>query len=275
MSNFRVINWNDLHLTEKEFFEQGSAISVGGFDGIHLGHIALLKKVLRQAEEKALKPGIITFSQPPAAGSAFYAGSVYSLRLKLKEVEELGFEFVVLIDFSSDFAKISGAVFFDVLLLNINMKYLAAGQDFRYGFGRSSDVENIRRLAEKRNFDFEVISPVHSEKCLRVSSTDIRNAVFSGNFVLAEKLLGKPFIWDMHGIKFEKNGKKSFRAQSADITQVRPPAGRYSVFAVMTDGTKLKAELTLSGEYAEFCLDKNENSGINDNFEIIQFINKE
>lgn len=289
MSGFRLISWNNLHSEEKNFFAGGTALTVGGFDGLHLGHRALLNNVLEYAEKNFLKPGVITFSKPPAAEKADsgYAGEVSSLRLKLKEVEESGFEFAVLIDFSSNFAKISGRDFIGILLSEMNMKYLAVGEDFRCGYKRALNAQEIGKLAEENSFGFKAIPPVLLENSLRISSTAIRNAVFAGDFCLAEKLLGSPFVLDAKEINFEKSGGAVLKASFENSSQVLPEAGKYSVLVILKDGVKFNAELVLDGSgekktagHACFYLDesaapysgKKNINDITDDFEKIQFL---
>ncbi|MGP1594848.1 MAG: FAD synthetase family protein [Treponema sp.] len=209
-------------------FPQGTAISIGGFDGPHRGHQHLLKKVLAKAQELAIPAGVITFSRSPRVlkQQGRYGGDVSTLRLRLQKFEEYGFAFTVLIDFSEDFAKINGTVFFDILMKTICIRYLAVGSDFTCGYRRDTGVEELRSFAHARNFCFDSIDQLYSAEGKRISSTAIRHAVECADFTLAKELLGYSFFIDVKDARHYMTDQSYCIDLSCEV-QILPPEGLY------------------------------------------------
>lgn len=226
-------------------FPQGTAISIGGFDGPHRGHQYLLKKVAAKAREWAIPAGVITFKRSPQAlkQQGLYRGDVSTLRLRLQKFEEYGFTFTVLIDFSEDFARISGTAFFDILMKTVCIKYLAVGSDFSCGYRRDTRVEELRSFAHTRNFCFDSIDRLYSADGERISSTAIRHAVECADFALAKELLGYSFFVDV------KDAHQCITAQGYCIdlsggVQILPPEGLYYARCFLQSGTIHAVDIT-------------------------------
>ena len=113
----KVFDWNDIQNVKSDFFEKGSALTIGSFDGPHKGHESLFVSVLNAATEKNLISGIITFKQalPGLKHPVNYAGDIATLQQRLFQYENKGFDFVVVIDFNESFSHISGRDFFEIL----------------------------------------------------------------------------------------------------------------------------------------------------------------
>lgn len=242
MQNFTIISWEELITSDNVLFPQGTAVTIGGFDGPHKGHKALFDSVLAKAKEKNIPAGIITFFRPPAViKNGNYEGDVSTLKLKLKKFSDYGFTFTVLIDFSAEFAKMDGREFFDILIKTTRLKYLAVGEDFSCGYRRGLGVGELKRLAPQIGFCFDSIKAVYLDGSLRISSTAIRNAVAVADFTLAERLLGYPFLFDIIGPPWIRTDENSVSAQRAYITQILPKCGRYKVLVKSINGTKEEA----------------------------------
>ncbi len=289
MEDFKIISWEELHEAEQKgnrLFSEDTAISIGCFDGVHLGHKKLFEFVLNYSKKNNCKAGLISFFRPTGlTKNPDYAGDVSSLRLKLKKIKDLGFHFIVLIDFSAEFAKIAGTVFFDILIKTIRLKYLAVGEDFSCGYRRGLDAAQIKELASRKGFCFDSIKAVAINGNLKVSSTAIRNAVYSADFTLAKNLLGYPFLFDIivppwQVIENEIIASRNF------LTQILPECGKYKVFVNDIFGTKTEAELLITKEnislsFNEDSLKKGNCVPANfiqqnlNNFDTIEFINKE
>lgn len=230
-----VIRWDLLESSEtKAYFlhilnkAQGTALTVGGFDGPHIGHQILFNSVLQNATSKKLVPGIVTFTKSPGAYKKpdHYSGDVSTLDLRLKKFAEYGFHFVILIDFSGDFGKMSGGVFFDILVKTAHMRYLAVGHDFRCGHRLDTGVAEIAALSQREGFRFDSIGQVEIDG-VRVSSSAIRKAVQSADFTRAEKLLGYPFLLDFMAPQWTVTDRL-FKASRSEITQILPQCGTYT-----------------------------------------------
>jgi len=240
---FSVYSWNDI-LTGKfpeQYRKTGTAISVGSFDGIHAGHQKLLELLLSQ---KNLVPGIVTFRASyktagtllPEKKSLAESGEVSTLDQRIELFRQSGMAFVVVIDFSADFARIEGTDFFSQLIQWCGMKYLAEGSDFRCGYKGSCTTADITRMAADRLFTFAVAEEV-TVQGERVSSSRIRKAVGDGDFSLAQKMLLRPYSYDCASLVWKKEaavGDSYVYTSAANFVQVLPPDGTFNVVAIMS-----------------------------------------
>jgi tRNA pseudouridine55 synthase len=233
----KIFSWNDIveNKFPKQFAEQGTALSVGSFDGMHAGHQKLMEAVLAQ---KSLVPGIITFKT--AYKDSAEAGEVETLEQKLEFCASKGIAFVVVIDFSADFATIEGTDFISRLVHFCGMKYLAEGSDFRCGYKGACTASDIAREAKEQNFNFKVIDDVQIDGD-RVSSSRIREAVQKADFALAQKMLLRPFSYDCRSLVWNKGevaeGKCWYSAR-VNFVQVLPPDGTFNVVAIMSESSE-------------------------------------
>lgn len=206
--------------------EKGSAISVGSFDALHRGHLALIDAVLAQNK---LVPGIVLFRSSFRGEDGSLLPSALSLGQRLEFLEKRGVRFAVVLDFSPALARTDGEVFLKTLVRACNLRYLAEGQDFRCGWKGSFSRDSIADLAEKEGFSFDVIADVEVAG-ERASSSRVRAAVASAGFALASELLGRPFEFDCRSLRFVKG------AARLTERQVCPPDGEYAVEAALSDG---------------------------------------
>lgn len=254
----KIIYWDDL-IKEENVYPQGSAISIGGFDGPHRGHECILSAVLKAARNKGVPAGIITFFRSPRsvkAGNA-YAGDVSTLDMRLQKFAEQGFSFTVLIDFSADFARMKGVTFFDILIKTICIKYLAVGSDFTCGYRHDTGVRDLQRLARERGFCFDSIEQLYSARHDRISSSAIRQAVEQADFTLAKDLLGYPFFLDVSKIaQRRENGVWSI--EKSAVTQILPQSGQYSACAYLQTGEVLPVQV----EVTETLLDISQDTSV-------------
>jgi len=229
--SLRVIEW-------QEFFEDSppdfsSAMAIGVFDGVHLGHQALIEKIVRRGPN----PTVVTFRENPkkvlwriagAGAPGSYKGDIYSLKQKMEVFNSLGVKFLVLIDFSENFSKLKGREFLDLLGAKRKMAFLAIGDNFRCGFRQDTDAVLARKVNEEKGIPTELIPPVYSAGSGPVSSSLIRQAVLAGNLKLASELLGRNFSLDLSDIKPEYNGS-GYVYDLCSVSRIAPVAGRYSV----------------------------------------------
>ena len=246
-----ILYWDDL-IKEENIYPQGSAISIGGFDGPHRGHECILSAVLKAARKDGIPAGIITFFRSPRsvkAGNA-YAGDVSTLEMRLQKFAEQGFSFTVLIDFSTDFARIKGAVFFDILIKTICIKYLAVGSDFTCGYRHDTGVGDLQRLARERGFCFDSIEQLYSARHERISSSAIRQAVEQADFTLAKDLLGYPFFLDVEKI-VQRRESGVWSIEKSAITQILPQNGWYSACAYLQPGAIIPVQVKVTDTLLE------------------------
>jgi len=218
-----LYKWNDLDsFSQSLFFSSGTAISIGSFDGLHLGHRFLLQNLVTQSDNKKLIPGLISFTRPLPAikHSSDYSGDLSTLNQRLELFEEAGIQFVFLVDFNQEFASLKGTEFLSLLKEKCNMKFLAEGIDFRCGYKGATDVQAIRYWAEENNVECSFVDPIYYTEAdgssERVSSSFIRKMVLKGFFTRVGELLKRPYQLDIKTIK-----------DSGCCNQVLPPDGIY------------------------------------------------
>ena len=280
MNDFKIISWDEIAEGTACFFPGGTAVTIGGFDGPHRGHRKLFGYVLGNSAKDTVTPGIITFIRPPSAirNTASYSGDVSTLRLRLKKFRELGFKFIVLIDFSAGFAKIDGVAFLDVLAKTIRIKYLAVGNDFFCGYQRGLGTEQLKELAPRMGFRFDSVGSVNAQDGSRISSTAIREAVAAGNFARAKDLLGYPFLFDITAPSWAVSGTDSISAPKSLLTQILPPCGAYKVFLSSFNGEKKEAVFYMEQDMVRLVFSGLSNPLTMENlnrFDTIEFICKE
>ena len=204
----KVFSWDDLG-SVKSYLSQNSiqstCLTIGGFDGNHLGHQVLFEKVLsKKNEEKSFCAGVVTFARSPRGSKSenFYKGDLSTLSQKIQYFEKQGFDFCLIINFDSEFKKTLGIDFFDRLLGYCNMKFLSVGQDFRCGYKGSMGITEISEYFEKNNLELSICKDVILDN-QRISSTLIRDFIYNGEFEKVEKFLGRKYVLDCSEIKWK------------------------------------------------------------------------
>ena len=204
----KVFSWDDLG-SVKSYLSQNSiqstCLTIGGFDGNHLGHQVLFEKVLsKKNEEKSFCAGVVTFARSPRGSKSenFYKGDLSTLSQKIQYFEKQGFDFCLIINFDSEFKKTLGIDFFDRLLGYCNMKFLSVGQDFRCGYKGSMGITEISEYFEKNNLELSICKDVILDN-QRISSTLIRDFIFEGDIANAKKYLGRNYVLDCSEIKWK------------------------------------------------------------------------
>jgi len=179
------LNWNSLN---KSDFPEKTCITIGVFDGIHIGHKKLFEKVLSESTELKISPGLVTFSDSIFSMFKSSEKPLQSLEERLSAAEKMGFEFCILIDFTSEIAATDGIEFLNVLKENCNLSYLVEGEDFCLGEGGRTGKNEIEKFCKDNGIGGSFIPPVIFEG-QRVSSTLIRRLLKNGDVKTAEYLL--------------------------------------------------------------------------------------
>jgi len=249
----KIIRWDLLDSEESRNLleslckgRKGTALTIGGFDGPHRGHESLFAAVREAAKRMDLASGIVTFTRSPGLNKKpyQYPGDVSTLNLRLARFAEKGFDFVLLIDFSGEFGKMSGGVFFDILVKTVCMRYVAVGPDFRCGHRLDTGTAEIAALAHLEGFRFDSIAQVDLDG-QRISSSAVRKAVQSADFALAERLLGHPFLLDFTIPGWKLSGSV-LETPVSSFTQILPRRGEYPVFVSVSSGKPVQAVLRVT-----------------------------
>lgn len=226
----KIYSWEQLVQGKfnSEFRDRGIALTIGSFDGAHLGHRALFNAVLSQ-KEKNLVPGVLTFTKSLRGykNPETYEGDVVSLSQKIENLRDAGFEFAVIVDFSLDFGRIEGRDFLSILVKNCGLKYLAEGIDFKCGYKGSTGIENIKKIALEYDFSVDIIPSVIYD-CEKVSSSRLRKCILEKEFSKVQDMLLKPFELDCSGWKWKTENNQIYSLLQKGA-QLLPPDGNYRV----------------------------------------------
>lgn len=215
-----------------------TAVAIGVFDGVHLGHQALLKEMCRLAAEAYAIPTVLTFVRHPAdvLEGENAPRHISSLEDRVRLLREACPGTVIVARFDHRLAALSPEDFVDrVLIQRLRAKAVVVGPDFRFGKGRSGDAETLRNLASTRGISVVVV-PALSAFGGVVSSTRIRNAVAAGDVELAATLLGRRFSLCGPVVQGEGIGRQlGFPTANLDTEplQLVPKVGVYSAEAEM------------------------------------------
>jgi len=245
--SFKIYTWDDVveGRFDEETRKKGTALTIGSFDGPHLGHDTLFEHCRR---DKNLVPGIVTFRAGLRSfKSSSYAGDVSTLNQKLRAFEEQKMAFALVIDFSESFGKIEGTEFLSILIEKCGMKYLVEGEDFRCGYKGATDDEQIKAFAEQKGFTFFVHKGI-TYKDRKVSSSRIREDVQNALFEDAAVMLNRPYEIDCCGFKWERivdNNENYIKSLTRGI-QVLPKDGDYPV-------TVISGSEVISGQISTTC----------------------
>lgn len=184
--------------------------SIGNYDGVHLGHQEILKRVVRDAGGCGLPSLLISFDPHPLAIVApeRRPSLLQTRQQKLFSLEQTGLTDLLLIEFTHDVAALSGDEFF-ARLLNPTVTFGAihVGQNFRFGRGRGGDHELLRSIGSRSGFEVHAVGAVSVDGQV-VSSSAIRAAVVDGDVEGARRMLGRPFAAEGEVIRGEGRGRR-------------------------------------------------------------------
>ena len=171
----------------------GCVLTIGNFDGVHVGHQEILKKLVKKAKELGLPSLVISFSVTPETFFGRPKARINNLRDKHLLLESLGVDKHLLIRFNKSFSELRAAEFVNkVLVEKTGVRYCFVGDDFRFGKDREGDFSMLKKMSLEHNFALQKINGV-SIGGLRVSSSEIRKMLTKGDFKSAETFLGRPF----------------------------------------------------------------------------------
>ncbi|HFU4459889.1 TPA: bifunctional riboflavin kinase/FAD synthetase [Streptococcus suis] len=232
--------------------EEPTVLVLGYFDGIHLGHKALLERARTLADETGLSVTVLTFSESPRLAFARFSPELLlhltSQEERYRLLETYGVDQLVLTNFTSEFASNSPQQFMDRYIKGLNAQVLVAGFDYHFGNCRA-DVQDLIRL-----FDGQV--EIVEEICLdgeKISSTRIRQAIQSGQVDLANRLLGYTFMTEGIVVHGDARGRTIGypTANLAPFDRVHLPSEGVYVADVEVEGRRYRA-MTSVGKNVTF-----------------------
>jgi len=187
----------------------GSVLTIGNFDGVHLGHQQILRRLKECAAHHKLPASVMIFEPHPeelfAPDKA--PARLASLREKLILFKKYKVERVILVKFNHTFSKMKAEDFIEHILLNkLGVKHLIVGDDFKFGFQRSGDFNLLKTLSKEHQFQLENTETL-SLAGRRISSTFVREVIANGDFRLAEQLLGRAYSMSGRVFHGDKRGR--------------------------------------------------------------------
>lgn len=215
----------------------GCIATIGNFDGVHLGHQAILGQLSEKAAELRLPTTVIIFEPQPRE---YFAGGqaparLMRLREKIVALRRFAVDRVLCLMFNHDLASMPAAAFVqDVLVNGLGIQYLVVGTDFRFGHRRAGDITTLQHAGERHGFE---VAPMHAVSIdgVRVSSTRIRDSLADGDLATAEKLLGRPYHMSGHVVHGDKRGR-ALGVPTANIFLHRRRSPIHGIFAVEVFG---------------------------------------
>ena len=203
-------------------------VTIGNFDGVHLGHQALLTEVKKRAHDLKLESAVITFEPNP---KDYFSQNkpqtrISSLREKIELFNEIKIDRVHIIKFNQEFSKVTANEFISVLIKQLKVKEIVVGEDFCFGRGREGGIKQLSASSMKLNIKNKILMDGK-----RISSTLIRNLLTNDKLDQANKYIGRPYSISGKVVHGEKRGRKiGFPTANIHMRHNRPPLK--GVFAV-------------------------------------------
>ena len=220
---------------------RGCVATIGAFDGVHLGHQAVIRHLLDKAQELALPSVVIVFEPLPREYfSPLQAPArIMSFWEKCRALEQQGVDRVLRIRFNERLREMSAQQFVDdIFVAGLGVRYVVLGDDFRFGNDRQGDVKFIQEQGRRYGYDAGP-TPTCSLDGERISSTRIREALESADFVQAQRLLGRPYSISGKVIYGRQLGR-TIGTPTANLELRRLRAPLSGVYAVEVSGGGLE-----------------------------------
>ncbi|MGH7988837.1 MAG: bifunctional riboflavin kinase/FAD synthetase, partial [Limisphaerales bacterium] len=207
-------------------------LAVGFFDGVHLGHQQIIRQTVADAHQHDAIAVVLTFDSHPNTIVApdKVPPLIYSLPQKLRAIESLDVENILLIHFDKKFSEQNGEEFIRNLARNFGKIHsVCVGADFVFGHKRSGNIALLKKLGDELNFQVHGLAAVSLDGQI-VSSTRIRETIRAGNFDTASQMLGRPYAISGKIVEGDKLGHKlGFPTANLDAANlILPPNGVYA-----------------------------------------------
>ena len=216
---------------------QGCVATIGNFDGVHLGHQAVLTQLAMKADMLNLPAVVITFEPQPFE---YFVPEKAPARLsrfreKVEALRAYSIQKLCVLRFNRQLAEMQAETFIQKLLVEgLNVRYLVVGDDFRFGKDRQGDFALLQQVGKQHGFQVVNMHTFAIED-MRVSSTRIREALQDGDLAVAEKLLGRPYRMSGRVAHGDKRGRK-MGYPTANIHLHRAKVPLNGVYAVQLYG---------------------------------------
>jgi riboflavin kinase / FMN adenylyltransferase len=228
--SMRVIK--DLNVLEKPLINP--VLTIGNFDGVHRGHLALFDKVKERAGAIGGRSAVMTFEPHPIRVMKPGNGPplITLTQQKVELIGQAGIDVLFCIPFTRDFADISAEDFIrNILVARIGIKELVVGYDYAFGRNREGNIPLLKEAGEKLGFTVHLVEPIHVDQIL-VSSTSIRRLIQEGRLAEAKTLLGRDYQVEGTVVRGHNRGGRLLGYPTANLNPqdaLLPKTGVYSV----------------------------------------------
>ena len=206
--------------------------TIGVFDGIHCGHLYILKQLKNYARKHKAKSLVITFDRPPQIIlKKPFDGCITNFPEKIDAFKKIGVDYLWMLKASSKLLQLSGDKFIDYIMKYFDIHTLIVGEDFRFGYGGSYTIGALKELASRHGFNIKIIKKRKIQNKI-VSSSYVRTLIKQGNLKKADKMLGRSYALTGKVVKGKGVGSKlGFPTANINVcNRVVPSLGVYAGF---------------------------------------------
>ena len=226
-----------LYNCPESLFHKGCVATIGNFDGVHIGHQAIVSRLTCKAKELGLPSVVVLFEPHP---QEFFRpqespARLFKLTDKVRALDELGVNFVLCFRFNQQFAELTAKDFVTKILIDrLRVKHLFIGDDFRFGHQRQGDFELLKSYQFAVEANHSVTLSLNGRD-LRISSSSVRQALIESDFAWAATMLGKPYQVRGKVVHGDKQGRQ-IGVPTANLALKRRKNPLHGVYAVKVYG---------------------------------------
>lgn len=227
-----------IHGIENFPASEGSIVTIGTFDGVHLGHQQILKQLIDTSQQSKLKSVLLTFFPHPrmVLQPDISMHLIQTIEEREKALRKTGLDYLVIHPFSEKFSRLSADDYVKQILVDkLNVRKVVVGYDHRFGRNRTASLEDMYNYADI--YDFEVIEiDAKKIKSTAVSSTKIRKAIGQGDIALANRYLGDPFTLEGVVVHGDKRGRElSYPTANIELQNKHKIIPKQGVYLIQSD----------------------------------------
>jgi len=227
-----------IHGIENFPASEGSIVTIGTFDGVHLGHQQILKQLIDTSQQSKLKSVLLTFFPHPrmVLQPDISMRLIQTIEERERALRKTGLDYLVIHPFSEKFSRLSADDYVkQILVEKLNVRKVVVGYDHRFGRNRTASLEDMYNYADI--YDFEVIEiDAKKIKSTAVSSTKIRKAIDEGDIALANSYLGDPFSLDGVVVHGDKRGRElSYPTANIELQNKHKIIPKQGVYLIQSD----------------------------------------
>lgn len=220
-----------------------TVVTIGTFDGVHLGHRKIIKRLNQVADERDLDSSLLTFFPHPrmVLQQKQDLKLINTIDERIDLLSKTGLNHLIIEPFTIDFSRLKAEEYVEKYLVNyLNAAVVIVGYDHRFGRNRTANIDDLRKFATTYNFEVEEISKQDIDD-VAISSTKIREAITNGHIDLANNYLTRPFLLSGKVIKGKQLGNKlGYPTANLDLKEdykIIPKAGSYIVSSTIAQHT--------------------------------------